>query len=71
MKLSEFKIGESFNCSNQHWRCTDVGTRTIIAICLTVGRTKDWFIGPPYAVTEIVFDEFDFPACSILSLEGI
>ncbi len=32
MKLADFKIGEEFCCGGRQWRCTDIGTRTIIAI---------------------------------------
>lgn len=32
MKHSHFKIGAEFRCGGQLWRCTDVGTRTIVAI---------------------------------------
>lgn len=32
MKHSEFHIGLEFWCGEGRWRCTDVGTRTIIAI---------------------------------------
>jgi hypothetical protein len=32
MKHSEFEIGSVFDCGGRTWRCTDVGTRTIIAI---------------------------------------
>jgi hypothetical protein len=32
MKLSEFKIGESFWCSDRTFRCTDVGSRVVVAI---------------------------------------
>jgi hypothetical protein len=32
MQLSEFKIGGTFWCSGRQWRCTDIGTRTAIAI---------------------------------------
>jgi hypothetical protein len=32
MKHSEFVIGEAFWCSERQWRCTDIGTRTIIAM---------------------------------------
>jgi len=35
MKRSEFRIGETFWCGGQKWRCTDIGTRTVIAICLS------------------------------------
>jgi len=34
MKHSEFRIGETFWCSGRAWRCTDIGTRTILAICI-------------------------------------
>ena len=32
MKYSEFVIGGTFWCSDQQWQCTDIGTRTIIAM---------------------------------------
>ncbi|MDK1492470.1 hypothetical protein QN219_20805 [Sinorhizobium sp. 7-81] len=32
MELSEFHIGGDFWCGNRRWRCTDVGTRTVVAI---------------------------------------
>jgi hypothetical protein len=60
MKHSDFKIGMIFYMSTgQAWRCTDVGCRTINAIELPDHLSKDWFNGPPYAVQEIVFDEYD------------
>jgi hypothetical protein len=34
MRHEEFHIGGIFWCGGQRWRCTDTGTRTIIAICL-------------------------------------
>ena len=86
MTRAEFHIGQEFWCGGKRWRCTDVGTRVITAICLepheivtivsseypaTPGRqtlsiTDDpaWFNGPPYAVDEVVFDEYDIQACS-------
>lgn len=79
MEHSEFKIGGTFWLGEKPWRCTDIGSRTIIAISL--GRVKDlllagrleevdaasdgWFNGPPYAVVEIVLDESDLPGCSL------
>jgi antitoxin ParD1/3/4 len=30
----------------------------------TVAEAEGWFTGPPYAVSEVVFDEDDLPACS-------
>lgn len=34
MKHSDFEIGKTFICGGRKWRCTDIGTRTIIGICL-------------------------------------
>jgi hypothetical protein len=63
MELSDFKIGEIFICGKKKWRCTDIGSRVIIAVCLDDHSEQDWFNGPPYAVTECVFDEYDQPGC--------
>lgn len=43
MLHKEFTIGGTFWWSNRQWRCTDIGTRTIIAIridSVAVGSTK-------------------------------
>lgn len=34
MQHSDFKIGQEFWCSGRQWRCTDIGTRTIVALRL-------------------------------------
>ncbi len=34
MNLNEFAIGVEFWCGEKKWRCTDVGTRVVTAICL-------------------------------------
>ena len=69
MNHNEFQIGIEFRCGNRLWRCTDVGTRTVIAICLDE-HDASWHRGPPYAVVETVFDEDDFQGCSLaISLE--
>lgn len=34
MNHSDFSIGLEFWCGDRRWRCTDVGTRVITAICL-------------------------------------
>ena len=58
MKLSGFNIGQSFFCGDKEWRCTDVGTRVVTAICLSDHEDDpSWFNGPPYAVAEHSFDE--------------
>lgn len=62
MKHSDFGIGNKFICGESTWLCTDVGTRIITAIELDPDK-PGWEAGPPYAVAEIVFDEYDFAAC--------
>jgi hypothetical protein len=34
MQLSEFKVGRTFRCGDQQWRCTDIGTWTVVAISI-------------------------------------
>lgn len=34
MKRSDFVIGLEFWSGEKRWRCTDVGTRVVVAICL-------------------------------------
>ena len=34
MQHREFQIGVDFWCNTLRWRCTDIGSRTIAAICL-------------------------------------
>ena len=34
MEHNDFKIGLEFYCGGKKWRCTDVGTRVIVAIAL-------------------------------------
>lgn len=87
MKHSEFRVGLEFWCGDKRWRCTDLGTRVIVAISLEphevvelttsddsigcsrarryITNDRDWLIGPPYAVVEHVFDEYDIEACSL------
>jgi hypothetical protein len=64
MKHSQFTIGMEFVSGGKRWRCTDRGSRTVIAICLDAHPNDlSWYNGPPYAVAEIVFDEYDLEAC--------
>jgi hypothetical protein len=85
MKHSDFSIGETFRCGDGMRRCTDIGTRTIIAIridrvevestdparCGTLSHPEaeaaGWFKGPPSAIAESVFDEYDVQGCSLES----
>jgi len=34
MKHEDFRIGTEFWCGGRRWRCTDVGTRVVVALCL-------------------------------------
>ena len=63
MKHSDFRIGCEFVTAAGHWRCTDVGTRTIAAIRLNHDGDTSWYSGPPYAIVEHVFDEDDVEGC--------
>ena len=66
MKLEQFIIGETFFASGGfQWLCTDKGTRTITAIMLEPDKRSAWFVGPPYHVTEVVFDEYDIASCGL------
>ena len=65
-----FEIGLEFECGRQRWRCIDVGTRTVIAIALEHPEDPSWYQGPPYAVAEAVFDEYDISACIYKMLDS-
>ena len=63
MERNEFEIGKTFWCDGKPWRCTDIGTRVIAAIRLDRDDDPSWYNGPPYAVAESVFDEYDQEGC--------
>ncbi len=65
MTLMDFEIGTTFWCGGRAWRCTDIGTRVIVAICLDHDDDRSWYNGPPYALAEQCFDEYDMNGCSI------
>ncbi|WP_444928014.1 hypothetical protein ACJJI4_10370 [Microbulbifer sp. TRSA002] len=66
MKISEFSMGLDFWCGDKKWRCTDIGSRVITAICISDHEDDpSWFNGPPYACAESVFDEYDQEGCAI------
>jgi len=70
MHVSDFYIGLVFWMSGCRWRCTDVGTRVVVAIKLDYDDDPSWYKGPPYAVCEFVIDESDLPACSLTRYGG-
>ena len=67
MTLKDFKISQEFYTNSGKWKCTDVGTRVIVAIPLNEVDKKN-FSGPPYSIQEIVFDEYDFDGCFLESI---
>ena len=68
MNHGDFAIGCVFATgSGQRWRCTDIGTRVIVAVCLDDHPDdSSWYNGPPYAVAEHVFDEYSQEDCTLL-----
>lgn len=87
MRRGDFVIGQEFWCGGKRWRCTDVGSRVVVAICLepheivaslrekqvdesvreipAITSDSEWLHGPPYALAESVFDEYDMKGCSL------
>jgi len=64
MNIKDFFICSQFECGKKLWRCTDIGSRVIVAICLSDHiEDSSWFNGPPYAVSEEVFDEDSMCDC--------
>lgn len=77
--FESWKIGMQFWMSGNQYRVTDVGSRTVNAICLEPhmivvctksGHTRkelnddqSWLNGPPYAVVEHVMDEHVLQVC--------
>jgi hypothetical protein len=70
MRLSDFHIGLEFWMSGSRWRCTDVGTRLVIAIKLEHDDDPSWYNGPPYAICEHTIDEYVQHVCSLTRYGG-
>ena len=53
MRHEEFKIGVEFTTAGglARWRCTDIGTRVIVAIEIVPGEDPSWYNGPPYQMS--------------------
>ena len=65
MGQTDFVIGGTFWCSDLRSRCTDIGTRVIVAIKLDHDDEPSWHNGSPYAVLESVFDEHEMEAWAL------
>lgn len=95
MRLDDFRIGDTFALSGGLWRCTDIGSRVVVAIRIdqvdvesvsiehgavspassrrldrAEAEAEGWFKGPPFAVAEMVFDEYDQQACERSPAKG-
>lgn len=71
MKHAEFHIGLEFvGRAGFRWRCTDVGTRTVLAIQRDHADAA-WYQGPPYIAKEVVFDEHELPHCHLTEDDAI
>jgi len=69
MHHSDFFIGCACVTGAGRWRCTDVGTRVIVAIRIDDHPDDaSWHNGPPYAVAACVFDASDQQGCTPLPL---
>ncbi len=62
MQFSEFQVGLKFYTATGKWQCTDLGSRVAVAIKLDE-HDETWLSGPPFAVPEVVFDEYDIKGC--------
>ncbi len=64
MKMHEFRIGLKFYPEAGKSQCTDVGSRVVVAL-KTDENDQTWLSGSPFAVPEVVFDEYDIEGCSL------
>ena len=64
MIKDEFRTGRTFYTASGKRRCTDIGTRVIVAIKLDQEDPRN-YNGPPYSIAELVFDEYDMEGCSL------
>ena len=64
MRKDDFRIGLEFYTATGKWRCTDTGTRVVVAITLDQDDPRN-YSGPPYSIAENVFDEYDMQGCSL------
>jgi hypothetical protein len=51
MRHDEFRIGLEFWCGGRRWRCTDLGSRVVVAICLEPHHVETVVSSPETAST--------------------
>jgi hypothetical protein len=57
---ADFRIGTEFYTETGLWRCTDIGTRTIVAVKVEDGYPAPEDPPPFSDAVEVVFDEYAF-----------
>ena len=67
MQRSEFTIGLRFYTDAGEWQCTDLGTRVVVAIKIDE-HDESWLSDLPFAIPEVVFDEYDIEGCFLTPL---
>lgn len=68
MTFDQFQIGKTFYSATGAWRCTDIGTRVVVAV-KEDDLLSDPCKGPPFSVEEVVFDEYDIIPCTLAPQE--
>jgi hypothetical protein len=62
MRHEQFRMGQEFWCGGRRWRCTDIGTRVVVAVCLeeheVVTATQDPATNSPRSTTAIARDDW-------------
>jgi len=60
VNIQDLEVGCVVASATGLWLVTDVGSRTLVAIPLSQSIIQGkWHIGPPYAIAETVWDEYE------------
>jgi hypothetical protein len=65
MEHSDFVIGETFWWGELPWRCSDIGTRVVMAIRFDIDTYSISDMKPPNGMVEEVFDESAIKDCTV------
>lgn len=63
MEKEDFQIDGEFYTQTGKWRCTDIGSRVIVAVKI---RDRSGVCLRDQAGAEFVFDEYDFGGCDLV-----
>ena len=62
MRREDFRIGLEFWCDGRRWRCIDLGTRVVVAVCLEARPGERDGIEPG---AEHLFHPYDLSGCTL------